>query len=195
MNKLSYILLVCIFSMFCCKQKTENIKTEISSSKKQLIIRQEQNVISPKKWLITVDNDSFKENNLPFFFETFFKDNIPEIIYPYYKISQELKDFLIKNDYEGEEYNCFLLPSIYNLNVFLIDVLRGDSSYYIILLADSKEIKDMKEIGHIGDESNISTFDIGEDYIIKKYKGFREGKTILKKISITKEGEFIAIKE
>ena len=51
----------------------------------------------------------------------------------------------------------------------------------------------MLEIGTIGDESNIVTFDISEDYVISKYDGFKTDKTLLNKLEISDKGKFTKI--
>ena len=55
------------------------------------------------------------------------------------------------------------------------------------------KILDMLEIGTIGDESNIVTFDISEDYVISKYDGFKTDKTLLNKLEISDKGKFTKI--
>lgn len=192
MNKIAYIILFCVITFLSCKKKSK-VETPKIVEPTEVVeqLTASENKSTPRKWIIASNEvDNFEINELPFLFEVYYKDNIPETIYPSYKISKDLDLFLKKNNYEGEEYECFLLPSINNYNLLLISVLRGDSNYYLVLIANSDEIKDMKEIGHIGDESDIRTFDITKDYTIKEYKGFRDSKVLLKTIKITRDGKF-----
>jgi len=198
-KKIFYLLLFSII-LLSCKQsskvdtpKTTKLSENTKKKEEELLIS--KNKLSLKKWIITENLNDLKINNLPFFFDIYYENNIPETTYPNYQISEDLENFLKKCDYEGGQYECFLFPSTNNLNVLLVNVFRGDSNYYLILTTDSDEIKGMEEIGHIGDLNDIKTFDISEDYIVTEYKGFRDNKNKLKKIKITKGGEFLEIKK
>ena len=180
--------------LLSCKQSSKVETSKISEPSENIKKKEKTPVISKnklslKKWIIADNFNGLKINKLPFFFDVYFKNNIPETTYPYYLISEKLERFLKNHDYEGEKYECFLLPNTDNLNVLLVNVLRGDSNYYLVITTDSDEIKSMEEVGHIGDENDIKTFDISEEYIITKYKGFRNNKVILKKTEILKGGK------
>ncbi|AUS05683.1 hypothetical protein [Pseudotamlana carrageenivorans] len=196
-NKLFY-LLICLTTVLSCKQSVNVNESKIVESPE--VIEKEEPFVVPKKdkslekWVKLSSGTRFEIHELPFLFDLYYENNTPETTYTYYRITDKLEDFLKKSDYEGESYECFVLPSVYKFNVFLVNVARGDSNYYLLISANSYEINDMQEIGHIGDENDITTFDINKDYIIKVYNGFRDEKVFLKELNVSTNGEFVIAK-
>lgn len=138
------------------------------------------------------ENKKLKFINLPFSFYEYFKDEYSEEKYPSFLPSKKLIDFLVKNNYEGEAYKCFLINSKDNLLNMVVSISRGDSEYFLFVTSNKNEIIDFIEIGSIGDENPI-TFKIFNDLKIEKYLGNLEINTPIEKYQINNENSIIKI--
>jgi hypothetical protein len=119
-----------------------------------------------EKYLIPKDK-TFKSISLPFSSKKYIDTDKRDDIYPFYKPSNFLVNYLISIDYEGEEYKCYVLPPKNKELILLTWILRGDSEYYLLMLLNSEKIITYKEIGKGGDDSVL--FTIKEDFSIDTY--------------------------
>ncbi len=85
-----------------------------------------------------------------------------------YEPSRFLIDYLIKKDYEGEEYNCFFLKSENGITNIIVSILRGDSQYFVLIKSNQESILSFEEIGNIGGEDTLY-FKIDRNFIITTY--------------------------
>ncbi|WBX78221.1 SH3 domain-containing protein [Tenacibaculum ovolyticum] len=195
-NKLHYIILFSFFIVVlsCKKEEINNKKTPLSVELDNKIPQNKASntldIINPNKWLTKKDSNNFKSISLPFTFEQFYDDYVDEANYPYYNISENLKEYLINNNFEAESYESLLVSSAYEFNIMLVLVVRGDSEYYILITATNEDVKGFYIIGETGNSDELITFKINDDYTISKYKGQRKNKVFFKRLKILNDGSF-----
>ncbi|MCD8440813.1 SH3 domain-containing protein [Tenacibaculum finnmarkense] len=194
--KLHYIILFSFFivALSCKKEEINNKKAPLSVEFDNKIPQNKASntldIINTNKWLTKKDSNNFKSISLPFTFEQFYDDYVDEANYPYYNISENLKEYLINNNFEAESYESLLVSSAYEFNIMLFLVVRGDSEYYILITATSEDVKGFNVIGETGNSDELITFKINDDYTISKYKGQRKNKVFFKKLKILNDGSF-----
>ena len=113
------------------------------------------------------ENEPYKIIKLPFDSKEFVQ-NKSIVDSKKYTAAKFLIDYLVKKDYEGEEYDCYFLRSDNEFTYIIVSILRGDSQYFILIKSDKKSILSFNEIGSIGGENTLY-FKISQNLIITTY--------------------------
>lgn len=122
-----------------------------------------------KKMLVFPDGTTLTTIPLPISLDRYMKDCNS---YPSYQPADSLLSFLEKIEFEGTEYQCYLLSfKSKNIVPILLWVCRGDSEYYLIVTVAvvQEKIIDYLPIGESTDNSVISFF-IDENFNITQYQ-------------------------
>jgi hypothetical protein len=112
--------------------------------------------------------------------------------YPIYQPADILIDNLRKIDYEGEEYQCFIIASNADRLILLIWIPRGDSEYYLIVTIGDKGVISWYECGYAGDDNPIM-FSIDKSFLITKYRVSNKRKDTIARARIEDNGKIVAI--
>jgi hypothetical protein len=141
------------------------------------------------------DSCTYKAISLPFNSEKYIHDVNTDQIgnnTPSYSASDYLIDYLRQIDYEGEEYQCFIIASNADRLTLLIWIPRGDSEYYLIVTIGDKGVISWYECGYAGDDNPIM-FSIDKSFLITKYRVLNRQKDTIGCARIEDNGKIIAI--
>lgn len=108
-------------------------------------------------------------------------------VYPSYQPNDDLITFIKSIDYEGGEYNCFVIPcKSNNFSLLLLHIVRGDGEYYLLMSFNNANKPNYMEVGSGG--NTIMSFSINKHMVIEQYSC--DGKKV-SKYQINDQGEFI----
>ena len=166
-----FALIIALTMIFSCSGK-RNKATQYNNNANESNIENNADFLTAitetRNSFIVSDNEKFETISLPFSLDLYLKNHSN---YPAYQPTDRLISYLKKVDYEGSEYNCYLLP-FSNGNIFsmLLWVCRGDNEYFLIITADveKEEIIDSLIIGKLTDI--IISFVIYENFNIELFE-------------------------